>query len=504
MEKQKLDSRLGVSASKKFITLDERLTAVVNLNFFVAWGVFEKRLFFLFENLFIENVINLIIAVGKINDSELRIIDDATGQIVARYDGLCIKRQCNMYRVRPNKAKSVENVRRYPKILKVRMEEKFLSSEKHYFENKLTVDHLKKGVWICLEHFEGVTEKMFLEKNKLPQNVSFKKSSSDKCKVRVEVRVSALPSLKSAKGCLKREPLEEEEDDDLQVLDEILKPRGPPAQSSEDDLQVVYASPSVEANFKRNRKLFSNQNWSLVAGIDGLPVHPLASFDAKQNCYPAVMDRYLDCLAKRDYPYRHLEPTVKIVGLSSVLFEVAATDEQRSRDLEKYLQGLFYSEEIKFIFLPYLYRGRWSLLTYNLDEKRAENYVVSPSCDWRVTQQVEKILFSLQDKLMLRRYGLTEKNTYRNISATCDGQFSSGVKVMSAMRQIVLGQDPLPLFFDETDDSFKFEEYLMNELVFGNVIFPSELGLVRSALAVDYDMLPEHTDAAIYNFLARK
>ena len=427
-------------------------------------------------------------------DSNLYVRHPLTGEIVARYDGLCVKTQCNMYRVRPQKQSSAEDVKRYPRKLKIRLQEKYLRSDNYFFEDKLTEEHLKKGVWICLEHFSLADEDNFLKTYALPQEAVLIKDARKKCKNRIQVRSSALPVLKKLKLNIKEEanlePMDQEEDD-LQV---VFQETQPPQEDEE--IQVVFASESVEKNYKLNRRMYSKQDWEPLSKIKSVSVFGMELFDHGIKCLPSVMDRFIECLStKRE------GDLVPILGASSVIFEASLRDD-RQINLQNYLDDLTYSSHAKYFFLPYHLYGSWSLLTYSIDEKRADNYVLSSKYDWRVHHKVEKILFSVQDKLMLRRRGVLYKNTFKNESEVYDCPYKSAVKVMSVMREIVLGRDPKVYFLREEACSLATKKCLIQQIILGHVVYEgNESALADTAIYKDLDMVRPFNVRSFYSYL---
>jgi hypothetical protein len=400
-----------------------------------------------------------------------------------------------MYRVRPERQTSAEDVKRYPRKIKIRLQEKFLASDNYFFEDKLTREHLKKGVWICLEHFSHVDEKYFLENYSLPQEAVLIKDNRKKCKTRIQVRKSALPPLRISKLNIKGEPSPqpEEEDNDLQVVFE----GGQQQQQSEEEVQVLFASESVEKNFKINKRLYSKQDWQPINNIKSVPVYAMELFDHGIKCLPSVMDRFITGLTtKREGNF------VQILGASSIVFEASLRDD-RQIDLQNYLDDLKYSCEAKYFFLPYHLYGTWSLLTYNIDEKRADNYVLSSKYDWRVHHKVEKILYSVQDKLMLRRRGVLAKNIYTNESQVYDCPYKSAIKVMSVMREIVLGRDPKVYFMRREACSVDVRKCIAQQILLGHIVLEgSESALADTALYKDLDLLRPYNVNTFYGYLA--
>lgn len=443
--------------------------------------------------------IYIFISAPSDRDSSLQVRHPLTGEIVARYDGLCVKMQCNMYRVRPEKRLSAEDVKRYPRKIKIRLQEKFLRSDNYFFEDKLTKEHLKKGVWICLEHFSHVDEKSFLTNYQLPEEAALIKDNRKKCKTRIQVRLSALPPLRNAKLNIKEEPAGqlEDEDNDLQVVFEEKQENHHHQQQQEEEVQIVFASESVEKNFKLNKRLYSKQDWDPLNKIKSVPVYAMELFDHGIKCLPSVMDRFIQSLTtKRE------GNLVPILGASSIIFEASLRDD-RQIDLQNYLDDLTYSSEARYFFLPYHLFGSWSLLTYNIDEKRADNYVLSSKYDWRVHHKVEKILYSVQDKLMLRRRGVLAKNIYRNESEVYDCPYKSAIKVMSVMREIVLGRDPKVYFLNKEACSVVFIKCIIQQILLGHVVLEgSESDLADTALFKDLDMVRPYSINNFYSYLA--
>jgi len=396
-----------------------------------------------------------------------------------------------MYRVRPEKKSSAEDVKRYPRRLKIRLQEKFLAGENHYFEEKLTADHLKRGVWICLEHFTGVDQESFMKKFSLPEDSALIKDNRKKCKTRIQVRVSALPILKKIQLKIKEESHQQnraEQDDDLEIVFQAAEA----VESQQEEVQVLYASESVEKNYKVNRRMYSQQNWDPLEKIESVSVHAIELFDHGVNCLPSVMDRFIESAGT---------DLVKILGASSVIFEASLRDD-REINLQNYLQDLTYSCEAKYFFLPYYFYGSWSLLTYNITEMRADNYVLSSKYDWRVHHQLEKILFSVQDKLMLRRRGVLYKNTHTNISEVYDSSYKSAIKVMSVMRQIVLGRDPREDFLKEEECSRAVQKCIIQQVVLGQIVNEGyDSLLAENALYKDLDMLRPNDANSFYTYL---
>lgn len=453
------------------------------------------QLFFPILKKTIKNKFELITLISD-RDLQLQVRHPKTQQIVARYDGLCIKRQCNMYRVRPKKRGSLELVKRYPRKLKIRLTENFLKGDNYYFEEKITLDHLKKGVWICLDHFSQVDDASFLEALELPKEAKLIKDNRQKCKSRIEVRVSALPMLCIPSLKLKKEvDIQADQDQDLEVVFEQTGAFFEP--THQEEVSVVYTSENVENNYKLNRKIFSRQNWELIEKIGTVSVHSLQIFEKKEKCFPSVMDRYIETLSS-------FRPgLIKIFGVSSILFEALLNDD-REMDFEKYLADLDYSSQAEHFFLPYYFYGRWSLLTYNVKKNLAENYVLTDRYDWRVKHKIEKILFSVQDKLMLRRFGLFYKNTFKQVSEVNNSEFQSAIKVMSVMREIVLGKDPKIEFYREEECSEDLQECIFKQLIIGNIVYDDERLLARHALLTDFVGRSSPSIKELYDHLALK
>ena len=408
------------------------------------------------------------------------------GKIVARYDGLCIKRQCNMYRVRPHRKGCKEEVKRYKKILKVRLEERFLRSDDYYFESKLTKAHVEAGVWICLTHFIGTSEEEFLLNLKLPESASLKKEN--RAKSRIEIRVSALPLLALDSYRLKVEPTIEEEEEEIQTI--VCESESIWTKTDE-EVQVVYVSPQIGERYKLNRRMYARHSWNPLEKISNLTVGACEFFANRELCLPSIVDRYLDVIANEN---------PRVVGLSSIVFEAALRKDGKS-DVQKYFQGLNYSSQLKYVYIPYYFYGRWSLVIYDLEKTRVENYVLTSKYDWTVREKIEQILFSLQDKLMLRRVGLLYKNTFTNLSADHDTQFASGVKVLTLMRESAMGLDPRLKFWKEFDYTQCDLGYY--DSIFGHFVNSEHLPIVNTAISTEF----VNTNLTVeqgYNLFARE
>ena len=412
------------------------------------------------------------------------IYDD--GKLLARYDGLCIKRQCNMYRVRPTSRHSKEEIKRYRKILKVRLEERFLKGPDYAFDVRLKKDHLLRGVWICLNHFTGVTPSQFLETLAMPESASLKKETGKKSLV--QIRLSALPPLGPSGISLKTErPCEEEEEDEVTEVSGQIQG----AYIGEGEVQVVYVSPKIGENYKLNRRRYSRHSWSRLEKIPELTVAACEFFGTRELCLPSIVDRYLEIAGRENG---------RILGLSSLVFE-AALRKDSSRDLANHLDGLSYSSSLTHVLLPYYFFGRWSLVVYDLEKTRVDNYVLSPNYDWKVSLKLEQILYSLQDKLMLRRTGIAAKNTFQNFSRDHDSQFGSGAKVLTLVRDLAQGLDPKEGFWK--DSEVVRAELAYFDSIFGHFVKEDHVPLVQTATSSDLANT-RLTDAGAYNLFARK
>jgi hypothetical protein len=160
-----------------------------------------------------------------------------------------------------------------------------------------------------------------------------------------------------------------------------------------------------------------------------------------------------------------------VFSLSSDVFE-ASLRLDGFDTVVRHLSDLVYWDSLEKVLLPYYYAGRWSLVVYDLRLPLVENYFLSGEYDWKVRMKLEQILFSLQDKLMLRRVGLLAKNTYSNFSELHDSQFKSGLKVLNFMRSVTQGLDP-KIDYQATE---AFDEYhalasnLLHDVCFGKLV----------------------------------
>jgi hypothetical protein len=376
-----------------------------------------------------------------------------------------------MYRVRPDKKSCKERVKRYPRNLKVRLDERFVSTDDYYFEEKLTKQHLEKGVWICLTHFTGITETEFLSTLRLPDSAAFVKDSRKKNKTRVEVRVSALPSLGPLKLQLKQEPVvEDQEEEDFHVVSQYVQPRVP----STEEVEVLYVSPAIGEKFKFNKRFYSRFCWETLEKVPELSIASLQFFRNSELCLPMVVDRYMSLIARE---------TPKVMGLQTLVFE-ASLNKGTSQEIEKYLREIDYHSDLRYIFLPYYFFARWSVVVYDLEKTQLTNYVLTPAYDWKVSRKVEQILTTLQDVLMLRRVPLLHKNTRQNFSEEHDSQFLSGVKVLTVIRDVINGEDPEKNFWKEVERVHVKTNYF--DVFFGHLINPEDdLPLIKTALATD-------------------
>jgi hypothetical protein len=364
-----------------------------------------------------------------------------------------------MYRVRPWRKGDEQERKRYKRILKVRLEERFLRSDDYFFDERLTPAHLQKGVWICLAHFGGVDEGHFLHAQKLPDDAFFKKETDKKRMV--QIRVSALPKLAKSGVYLKAEPrcrrVEEDRDDEVTIVAEIGT-----AATQAADLEILYVSPEIDENFKLRRRMFARQNWSSESLVETVSGGALDFFWKGELCLPSFVNRFSQVINSNSRT---------VFSLSSDVFE-ASLRLDGFDTVVRHLSDLVYWDSLEKVLLPYYYAGRWSLVVYDLRLPLVENYFLSGEYDWKVRMKLEQILFSLQDKLMLRRVGLLAKNTYSNFSELHDSQFKSGLKVLNFMRSVTQGLDP-KIDYQATE---AFDEYhalasnLLHDVCFGKLV----------------------------------
>ena len=362
-----------------------------------------------------------------------------------------------MYRVRPNRRGDVEEVKRYNPNLKIRLEARFLRGPGYRFEDRLRPEHVERGVWICLNHFGGVTEDEFYANPVLPEDAFLIKDRSKKNVV--QVRVSALPVLEPSRVYLKHEPpVREREQKEEKVREEEETGAG------SDEVSITYASPAVDRHYSLNRRIFGGGYWTSRSRVDGVSGGALQFFWRQELCLPSFVDGYIRVAARVSGN--------AVLCLSSDVFE-AALRRDSSASLDEYFAAIDYSSEMKFVLLPYYFHGRWSLVVYDLENTKLVNYVLTEAYDSRVRQKIEQIAFSLQDSLRLRRVGLLAKNTYTNYSKAHDSQYLSGVKVLWLMRCLLTGQNIQAWFEDPYEEEVDLKErrhMLLYDVCFGDAV----------------------------------